>query len=125
MSQLALLLIAHGSRRQEANDELVKLAELVRQRRPKDIVEIAYLELAPPSIPDGAINCVAHDGVSEVRMVPFFLSPGRHVAEDLERYCGQFTEKYPGVKFVVCPPLGLHPHVVDALLVRADEVPGD
>lgn len=119
---VALLLIAHGSRRVEANAELVRLAELVRQRRPQDIVEIAYLELAPPSIPEGAANCVAQSGVREVRMVPFFLSPGRHVAEDLEAFRKEFSTRYPEVDFVVCPPLGLHPLVVDALLVRADEV---
>ena len=118
---VALLLIAHGSRRAEANAELVRLAELVQARRPGDVVEIAYLELAPPSIPEGAAHCVAHAGVHEVRMVPFFLSPGRHVAEDLEAFRAEFTARYPAVNFIVCPPLGLHPLVVDALLVRADE----
>ncbi|MCA9112261.1 MAG: cobalamin biosynthesis protein CbiX, partial [Planctomycetaceae bacterium] len=49
----ALLLIAHGSRRAEANADLVTLAELVQARQPDDVVEIAYLELAEPSIPAG------------------------------------------------------------------------
>lgn len=119
-SRRALLLIAHGSRRAEANAELVRLAELVQARRPGDVIEIAYLELAPPSIPEGAARCVAHPGVAEVRMVPFFLSPGRHVAEDLEGFCREFTERYPAVDFRVCPPLGLHPLVVEALLERAE-----
>lgn len=118
----ALLLIAHGSRRSEANAELVRLAEFVRERRPQDVVEIAYLELAHPSIPEGADLCVAHPEVTEVRLVPFFLSPGRHVAEDLEEFRRQFAANHPHITFRVTPPLGLHPLVVEALLDRADEV---
>ncbi|MCA9087935.1 MAG: CbiX/SirB N-terminal domain-containing protein [Planctomycetaceae bacterium] len=121
MAQRALLLIAHGSRRAEANADLVTLAEMVRARQPADVVEIAYLELASPSIPEGAEQCVAHPDITEVRLVPYFLSPGRHVAEDLEEYRQQFTTRWPHIQFHVCAPLGLHPHVVDALLERANE----
>ena len=48
----AVLLIAHGSRRQEANDDLVRLAELIREHGEYPIVETAYLEIAAPTIPE-------------------------------------------------------------------------
>jgi len=54
----AVLLIAHGSRRAEANRDLADLAELLRERGEYDVVEIAYLELAEPTIPAGARACV-------------------------------------------------------------------
>lgn len=113
----AALLIAHGSRRPEANADLVRLAELVRRDGRFDAVEIAYLELAEPDIPAGAAACVAK-GASEVRMLPYFLSMGRHVAEDLDGYRREFAERYPGVTFTLCPPLGLHPKVVEVVLER-------
>ena len=116
----AILLIAHGSRRPAANADLVQLAELVRARRPAEIVEIAYLELAEPTIPQGAARCVER-GATTVRMSPFFLSAGTHIAEDLTGFRAEFESQYPGVRFQLCPPLGLHPLMVEALLKRMGE----
>ena len=116
----AALLIAHGSRRPEANADLVRLAESVRAAGRCDFVEIAYLELAEPDIPAGAAACVAN-GATEVRMLPYFLSTGRHVAEDLEAHRRDFAARYPGVRFALCPPLGLHPKVVEVVLERLEE----
>ena len=117
----AALLIAHGSRRAEANADLVQLAGLVRAHEHFDVVEIAYLEVAQPDIPAGAKRCV-EAGATEVRMLPYFLSMGRHVAEDLDAYQQDFTTKYPGVKFALCKPLGLHPKVVEVVLERLGEL---
>lgn len=116
----AILLIAHGSRRAAANSDLVKLAEIVRSRRPNEIVEIAYLELAEPTIPQGAARCVER-GATHVRMSPFFLSAGTHIAEDLTGYQSEFAVQYPGVQFQLCPPLGLHSLLVEALIERMNE----
>jgi sirohydrochlorin ferrochelatase len=115
----AALLIAHGSRRAEANADLVQLAELVRARGTFDLVEIAYLEVAEPDIPAGAKRCVER-GATDVRMLPYFLSMGRHVAEDLDAYQQDFTARYPGVRFTLCAPLGLDPKVVEVVLERLD-----
>lgn len=116
----AILLIAHGSRRAAANADLVKLAELVRARRPSEIVEIAYLELAEPTIPQGAARCVER-GATVVKMSPFFLSAGTHIAEDLTGFRSEFETQYPGVRFQLCPPLGLHPLLVEAVFERMNE----
>ncbi len=116
----AILLIAHGSRRQEANDELVKLAELLREEGTYSKIEIAFLELADPNIPAGVEACVK-SGVEEVRMLPFFLSPGRHVVEDLERFRQEFSVQYSDIHFTICPPLGLHPKIIEIILDRIVE----
>lgn len=116
----AILLIAHGSRRATANSDLVRLAELVRGRRPEEIVEIAYLELAEPTIPQAAARCVER-GATRVRMSPFFLSAGTHIAEDLTGFRDEFATNYPGVEFRLCPPLGLHPLLVEAVFDRLEE----
>jgi sirohydrochlorin ferrochelatase len=113
----AVLLIAHGSRVAAANDDLRQLAVLLAARRPELVVERAYLELAEPTIPQGMRRCVER-GASEVRMLPFFLSPGAHVTRDLRAYREQFGREYPGVVCRLCPPLGLHPLLVEVLLER-------
>lgn len=119
MSQ-ALLLMAHGSRRATANADLVSLAELLRERGEYALIEIGYLELAEPTIPEGGRACVAR-GASEVRMLPYFLSAGNHVVEDLEAFRQQLATEFPHVAFTLCPPLGLHPLMLDIVLARSRE----
>ena len=116
----AVLLIAHGSRRDEANLDLARLAEQVRARGEYPIVEIAYLELAEPPIPHGARRCV-EQGARTVLMLPYFLSAGLHVTEDLDRFRRESEAEHPGVVFRLCPPLGLHPLLVDVVFARLAE----
>src|SRR6478752_3672375 len=52
----AVLLIAHGSSQPEANADLSRLADELRQSGRFAIVEPAYLELAQPDIDAGARN---------------------------------------------------------------------
>lgn len=108
----AVMLIAHGSRRQAANDDLLGLVEMLVARGSYAIVEPAFLELAEPSIPAAAAACVDR-GASRVLMLPFFLSAGNHVTVDLRRFADEFAVAYPQTEFVVCSPLGLHPLILD------------
>lgn len=116
----ATVLIAHGSRRAEANRELSLLADQVRARLPGERIEIAFLELAEPTIPEAVRHCV-EAGAGRVRLFPYFLSPGVHVARDLEGYRADFAVKFPDVEFVLCPPLGQHAGIVDIVLDRLAE----
>src|SRR5438874_196384 len=78
----ALLLIAHGSRKAEANADLAFVADRLRDRGRYPIVRVAYLELAEPTIADGGAACAA-GGATEVILLPYFLSAGVHVRDDL------------------------------------------
>jgi sirohydrochlorin ferrochelatase len=116
----ALLLIAHGSRRAAANDELRHVAEQLRQQTEYAIVEPSFLELAEPDIPAGAARCLAQ-GATRVVMVPYFLSPGRHVVQDLSRAREDLARRHPEVEFRLSEPLGAHPKLIELLaeLARA------
>lgn len=116
----AVLLIAHGSRLAAANADLLQLAEQLRSRFPGHVIETAYLELTEPTIPQGAERCVAL-GATRVLLLPYFLSAGTHVTEDLHRYRAQFAERWPNHHFGLCPPLGLHPLMLDILCDRLNE----
>ncbi|MCG6155740.1 sirohydrochlorin chelatase [Rubinisphaera margarita] len=113
----AILLIAHGSRRQQANDDLFRLKEMVQESRPGQIVECSFLELAEPTIPQGAEACVAA-GADRVLMFPYFLSAGTHVANDLTEFRDEFSQRWPDVEFKVCSHLGLHPLMVQIVFDR-------
>lgn len=117
---VAILLIAHGSRLARANHDLTLLAEQLRQRFVGNIVETAFLELAEPTIPQAAAACVAR-GASRVLMLPYFLSAGTHVTEDLKRFQAEFSSQWPNVSFDRCPPLGLHPLMLEIVCDRLRE----
>jgi sirohydrochlorin ferrochelatase len=116
----AVLLIAHGSRRPEANEDLVRLREALRERCPWPIVEIAYLELAEPTIDQAAARCIAQ-GARRVLILPYFLSPGAHAIDDLEAHRRTLAQTHASTEFILCPPLGLHPLMLDIVLARLEE----
>jgi len=116
----AILLIAHGSRRPEANADLARLADMLRPRLSGQDVEIAYLELARPSIPEGLQRCYSQ-GAREIRMLPWFLSAGSHVTDDLTQFQQEFAASHPDASVSLHPPLGLHPLMVDILVARLNE----
>jgi len=115
---MALLVIAHGSRRAEANAELVAVCESLRARGRYPIVQPAYLELAEPGIAAGGSACVAA-GATEVILLPFFLSPGKHVVEDLAAARDDLSRTFPDATFTLADALGSHPLILDALEDRA------
>ena len=113
----AVLLIAHGSRRSQANDDLPRLAEIIRGKGLYPIVETAYLELVEPGIAAAGEKCVAL-GATQVKLLPYFLSAGAHVVEDLEAHRNALAGRFPHVTFELCPPLGLHPLMIEIVLDR-------
>ena len=116
----AILLVAHGSRRQEANEDLYRLAEMVQQARPEKLIECAFLDVVEPTIPQGAKRCVER-GAQRVLIFPYFLSAGRHVVDDLNHFRKQFATTWPEVVFHICPHLGLHPLMVQIVFERLQE----
>jgi sirohydrochlorin ferrochelatase len=124
IDQTALLLIAHGSRNQEANHDLRYVAEELRKRKLVSIVEIGYLELAAPTIEEAAQRCVL-SGARRVLMVPYFLSAGVHVRQDLADARQRLTERFPHLEFRLGEPLGRHPLLVDVVADRALELVRD
>ena len=116
--KLALLLIAHGSRNAEANDDLFMLAEELRQTGPYALVEASFLEIAEPTIADAGLRCVER-GADCVILLPYFLSAGVHVRRDLQNHRDQLAAAYPAVEFTLAEPLGRHPLLRNIVLERA------
>ncbi len=118
LHRTALLLIAHGSRRAEANADLEDLAGKVRERGVYRHVQAAYLELCSPDIVAGGVSCV-EAGAGKVILLPYFLSAGVHVVDDLTTARDHLGKRFPTVEFVLADPLGRHPLLTDIVLERA------
>ena len=119
--QTALLLIAHGSRQQAANDDLHHLAGRFAETGKYAIVEACFLELAEPDIPTGGARCVAR-GATRVLMIPYFLSAGVHLQRDLTDARQELSGRYPDVDFRLGSPLGPHPMLDELVAIRSREL---
>ena len=82
------------------------------------IIQIAYLELAEPNIEAGGALCVERSA-TQVILLPYFLSPGKHVVEDLATARDRLSERFPHVHFALAEPLGRHPLLLEVLEERA------
>jgi sirohydrochlorin ferrochelatase len=114
----ALLLIAHGSREEEANADLRDIVAQVRKCGEYTVVEGAYLELTEPTIEEAAARCVAH-GARQVILLPYFLSAGVHVRQDLTAIRQRLADNHSGVEFRLAEPLGPHPLLLEIVVQRA------
>src|SRR5438552_17520977 len=104
----ALLLIAHGSRQEEANADLHYLAAELSRRGTFATVIASFLELADPGIDEAGARCVSA-GAERVVLLPYFLSAGIHVRRDLTAARDRLAARFPHVEFRLAEPLGQHP----------------
>ncbi|XP_004489242.1 sirohydrochlorin ferrochelatase, chloroplastic [Cicer arietinum] len=110
----AVIIVDHGSRRKESNLMLNEFVEMFRHKTGYQIVELAHMELAEPSIGDAFQSCV-QQGARRVIISPFFLSPGRHWSQDIPSLSAAAAKQHPGVSYIVTAPLGLHELLVDVV----------
>jgi sirohydrochlorin ferrochelatase len=116
----SLLVVAHGSRRAESNDEVRELTARLADRAGGEFTSVscAFLELAEPSIPDGLRAAITR-GVHEVVVLPYFLSAGRHVVTDIPGEVDIVRAEHPQAVITLAPYLGAAPELVGLLLEQA------
>jgi sirohydrochlorin ferrochelatase len=117
----AIVLIAHGSRREAANEDLFELVGRIKSGAQGLIVEPAFLEFAEPGIDDSARSCV-EQGAHQVLLVPYFLSMGIHLTRDLADACSRLAIAYPTVHFRLGSSLGPHPLLDQLVKLRIGEI---
>ena len=117
----ALLLVAHGSRRKQSNDEVVLLAERLKKNcsQQYNIIHAGFLELAETLIPDGIKKC-ADDGATSIIVLPYFLNSGRHVVEDIPNIVEETRPDYPDINIIVAQHLGASELMMDLLISSAN-----
>ena len=119
-----LLIIAHGSRHQEARQELQLLAEGVAELTTGriDQAKLAFLEFDQPDIPTGLATC-AEAGAERVWVLPYFLNAGVHVKKHIPQEIAAARQLFPHTQFELLPHFGAHesiPSLIAELLSAKD-----
>ena len=116
----ALLIVAHGSRREESNEEIRRLTEKVSAKAAGqfDLIECAFLELASTLIPDG-VQGLVDQGATSIMVLPYFLAKGAHVANDIPDAVAVARNAHPDVDITISNYFGACDTVPDALVKLA------
>ena len=121
--QLGIVIVDHGSTRDESNKMLEQLAALFARRfgEKYKIVEPAHMELTEPSIATAYSNCVKR-GATRIIVTPYFLGPGKHWTSDIPRLTAEVAAKFPQTTYHVAATLGIDDLILDLLDKRISEV---
>jgi sirohydrochlorin ferrochelatase len=112
----AIIYIAHGSRRQEANERFISFIQEVMKRSDAEVQAFGFIEHAEPSIRQ-AIEACTEQGAQEITVVPVLLLPGIHANEDIPLEC----KRYPHVLFHYGKPIGVDEIIVNLLYDRLSQ----
>jgi len=114
-----IIIVDHGSRRDESNQMLEEVAALFAKRFTErfEIVEPAHMELAEPSIATAYGKCVQR-GAWRIVVAPFFLGPGKHWTQDIPSLTAHAAAQHPGTSYHVTPTLGLDELILELLNKR-------
>ena len=113
-----IVVFAHGSRIEAANQAVRSAAADLARAGHCPIVEAAFLELGRPSLEEAADLLVAR-GVERILIIPYFLTPGMHLERDLPTLVERISKKNKGIQVLVSASLDGHPGLVEILADRA------
>jgi sirohydrochlorin cobaltochelatase len=113
-----IILFGHGARNPEYIAPFKRIRATVEALRPDVPVEVGFLELTQPPL-EATIECLVARGVNEIKIVPIFFAPGRHVLKDLPELIGNAMDRFPGVEFEVAACVGEVDLVIEAMAAHA------
>ncbi len=115
-----ILIVGHGSRREEANQDVREAARQIGLRGNFPLVEAAFLEITRPTIREGFAALIAQ-GARHIIVHPYFLSPGRHTRGDIPVEVRAAASLYDVVSYQITEPLAAHRLVIEASIERIRE----
>lgn len=99
-----ILLVGHGSRNEQGNNEIEAFTAQWRERRPDWRIELCFIELAEVLLPQGLDN--AANGSTRVIVVPLILNAAGHVKMEIPEHLEAARLRHPAVEFVYARHLG-------------------
>ena len=117
-----LLLVAHGSRREESNLEVDSLSKKMLKFNSSQFDQVmpAFLEFASPSIPEAIEKC-SEMGARRVTALPYFLSAGVHINRDIPDEVNKASQDFPNLEIKVTNYFGSREEIAELLMKTAME----
>lgn len=120
MNDTAILLVGHGSRNREGNQEILHFAAQWRDRHPGWRIETCFIEHAEVLL-DAGLDRAAH-GARRVVTIPFILNAAGHVKMELPAAIERARQRHPGVAFACARHLGMGREIFSVLKGQLDRL---
>ena len=116
--QGATILLAHGSTDQNWLAPFADLLANIRAGLDTERVELAYMELAEPSL-EHQTTQLAKEGYTHIDVLPLFFAAGRHLRRDVPNIIAslktELAEQGHEISVELHAPVGLDPEVAAAI----------
>ena len=113
-----VLIIAHGSRAKETEADFEAVLSMIRTKLPNQaIIEFAFMEFSDKTVEKG-IQALTGKGVTEIKVVPYFLFMGIHLREDIPNMIAECAANFPDVKITMGEPMGCDERLADVIVDR-------
>ncbi|HEX7642832.1 MAG TPA: CbiX/SirB N-terminal domain-containing protein [Burkholderiaceae bacterium] len=116
----ALILFGHGSRDTRWAGPFLRLQEMLRAQLPDVAVELAYLDLLEPRLPD-LIDRLAAESIAAVTVVPVFFGQGGHVLRDVPLLVEEARAKHSAMQISLAKAVGESDSVLRAIAVYCSD----
>ena len=113
-----LIIVAHGSRLKESNDEINAFSKKIQKLCDKEtIIKYAFLELAEPSITK-VLEDIKNESTQKIKIdiLPYFLAEGRHVKMDIPNEIKKFLKENESFDINILPHIGKTDGLMNLLL---------
>ena len=110
----AIILFAHGARDPEWAEPFRKIQRTLHAKRPGLTVELAFLDVMEPSLPD-AISALVNEGHRSITIAPIFMAQGGHLKQDLPRILEDIRAAHPHIPIGIEAAIGEVPEILEAI----------
>lgn len=116
----AVILLGHGSIREQANTEVRNMWLMVAQQLPNLSVSGSFVEVAEPTL-EQEIARLAEAGAKRIVIVPMFLTRGNHLSNGIPKILEAMEQRYPHIKIDLTQHLGIDPLLAEIIKNRLRE----
>lgn len=115
-----ILLFAHGSPVEEANQGVRELGRKIAAAGPYGYVRAAFLGGGQPDLSSG-VREATRAGLHRLIIIPYFLTLGLHLRRDLPALVAAAKAEHPQLEIIVGESLEGHPAMPSIILGRVQE----
>lgn len=115
-----IILLGHGSRREEANEEIRTIARMIMDEDQQSLYETAFLSFGSPDLTE-AVEDMVGKGVEKIMVMPIFLLTGNHIARDIPGKLLLQKATHPNIQFVMAKHIGPDPAIAEIIKKRIQE----
>ena len=113
----AVLVLAHGSKRQETEEILNSLIGKVKIKTGNERVYPAYLQFSEQDL-EKTVSELYEQGVRIIKMIPLFIFNGVHVTQDIPEEIERIRSKYNDLNIVYSKHIGDDDKLADIIVDR-------